>query len=154
MNRRLPPGAVHAAAGVAGLKPLPRPQLVCIEPRKSFTGGFGVQFEPFADECRLQLAGDFLEQGRDIDILSGRGALQFTEQVSGAPGLLDPEAVEVAPEAGVPQLVEVQFLAPEPAGNELQKGMHSVKRGSIHSAGHAQCQQQVWHHGKGLRRVH
>jgi hypothetical protein len=45
-------------------------------------------------------------------------------------------------------------LAPEPAGNELQKGMHSVKRGSIHSAGHAQCQQQVWHHGKGLRRVH
>ena len=109
MNRRLPPGAVHAAAGVAGLKPLPRPQLVCIEPRKSFTGGFGVQFEPFADECRLLLADDFLEQGRDIDILSGRVALQFTEQVSGARGLLDHEAVEVAPEAGVPQLVEVQI---------------------------------------------
>jgi hypothetical protein len=45
-------------------------------------------------------------------------------------------------------------LAPEPAGNELQKGMHGVKRGSIHSAGHTQCLTRVWHHGKGLRRVH
>jgi hypothetical protein len=39
----------------------------------------------------------------------------FQEQVSDARALLDREAVEVAPEAGVPQLVEIQILVPETA---------------------------------------
>jgi hypothetical protein len=121
MNRRLPPGVVHAVAGVAGLKPLPRPQLICIEPRKSFTGDFGAQFEPFADECRLLLADDFLEQGRDIDILSGRGALQFTEQVSDARELLDHEAVEVAPETGARSLSRSKFWHPNLPGMSSKK---------------------------------
>jgi len=103
MNRRLPPGVVHAVAGVAGLKPLPRPQLICIEPRKSFTGGFGAQFEPFADECRLLLANDFLEQ------------------VSDARGLLDHEAVEVAPETGARSLSRSKFWHPNLPGMSSKK---------------------------------
>lgn len=39
----------------------------------------------------------------------------FLEQVSDARALLDREAGEVAPEAGVPQLVEIQILVPETA---------------------------------------
>ena len=115
MNSRLPSGAVNAAAGVAGLEHLPQPPLVCVLPRKSCTDGFGVKFETFTGECRHLLIDDFLEQGREIDILSGRADLQTTEQVSDARAMLDHEAVEVAPEAGDPQFVEIQILVPETA---------------------------------------
>lgn len=45
----------------------------------------------------------------------------FLEQVSDARGLLDPEAVEVAPETGAPQLVEVQIWRPNLPGMSSKK---------------------------------